>query len=607
MMGSFFKERLKRIHYMTQSKIRNIAIIAHVDHGKTTLVDQFFKQSGMFRDNQAVSERLMDSMDLEKERGITIAAKNGSFCYKDYWINIIDTPGHADFGGQVERVLRMADGCLLLVDAQEGPMPQTYFVLKKALALSLPILVVINKIDKPAARPNWAVDQVFDLFVKLEAPDHLLDFPVIYASAKGGYALKNAEDPVEGGSMTPLVEKIIEFIPPPTGDPDGILQLQVNTIDYSPYLGKLGIGKVVNGTVNINQNIVVAKRDGSLSPVRISKIFKFERNEKKAVERAAAGEIVAVAGLDDITVGVTFTSPENPEPLPLIDIDPPTIAMHFIPNDSPFAGQDGQFVTSRQIEARLFRETLGDVALQVDALGSGAGFKVSGRGELHLSILIEKMRREGYEFQVTRPVVIMKEEEGKTLAPYEELTIDVDENYQGPVIEKLGRLKGQMLEMTRRNEMIRLNYKVPTRGLIGFRGEFLTLTKGMGVMNYVFAGYGPYAGEITNRTSGALVVKEDCTTVAYALFNLQDRGTLFLGPSVKVYRGQIIGEHSRAGDLVINPAKGKKLTNIRAAGSDENVILTPPTILSLEDCIAFINDDELVEVTPAAIRLRKRK
>lgn len=607
MMGSFFNERLKRIHYMTQSKIRNIAIIAHVDHGKTTLVDQFFKQSGMFRDNQAVSERLMDSMDLEKERGITIAAKNGSFCYKDYWINIIDTPGHADFGGQVERVLRMADGCLLLVDAQEGPMPQTYFVLKKALALSLPILVVINKIDKPAARPNWAVDQVFDLFVKLEAPDHLLDFPVIYASAKAGYALKNAEDPVEGGSMTPLVEKIIEFIPPPTGDPNGILQLQVNTIDYSPYLGKLGIGKVVNGTININQNIAVAKRDGSLSPVRISKIFKFERNEKKTVERAEAGEIVAVAGLDDITVGVTFTSPENPEPLPLIDIDPPTIAMHFIPNDSPFAGQDGQFVTSRQIEARLFRETLGDVALQVDALGGGVGFKVSGRGELHLSILIEKMRREGYEFQVTRPVVIMKEEEGKTLEPYEELTIDVDENYQGPVIEKLGRLKGQMLEMNRRNEMIRLNYKVPTRGLIGFRGEFLTLTKGMGVMNYVFAGYGPYAGEITNRTSGALVVKEDCTTVAYALFNLQDRGTLFLGPGVKVYRGQIIGEHSRAGDLVINPAKGKKLTNVRAAGSDENVILTPPTILSLEDCIAFINDDELVEVTPAAIRLRKRK
>ena len=592
---------------MVQNKIRNIAIIAHVDHGKTTLVDQFFKQSGMFRDNQAMTERLMDSMDLEKERGITIAAKNGSFCYKDYWINIIDTPGHADFGGQVERVLRMADGCLLLVDAQEGPMPQTYFVLKKALAISLPTLVVINKIDKPAARPDWAVDQVFDLFVKLEAPDELLDFPVIYASAKGGYALSSAGDPIIDASMTPLFEKIIEFIPPPAGNPDDILQLQVNTIDYSPYLGKLGIGKVVNGTISINQNIVVAKRDGSISPVRISKIFRFERDQKIAVEKARAGEIVAVAGLDDITVGVTFTSPETPKTLPLIDIDPPTIAMHFIPNDSPFAGQEGQFVTSRQIADRLFRETLGDVALQVEALGGGAGFKVSGRGELHLSILIEKMRREGYEFQVTRPLVIMKEEDGQVREPYEELTIDVDENYQGPVIEKLGRLKGKMLEMNRRNAMIRLAYKVPTRGLIGFRSEFLTLTKGMGVMNYVFAGYGPYAGEITNRASGVLVVKEDCTTVAYALFNLQDRGTLFLGPGVKVYKGQIVGEHTRAGDLVVNPAKGKKLTNIRAAGSDENVILTPPTLLSLEDCIAFINDDELVEVTPAAIRLRKRK
>ncbi len=592
---------------MTQNKIRNIAIIAHVDHGKTTLVDQFFKQSGMFRDNQAMAERLMDSMDLEKERGITIAAKNGSFCYKDYWINIIDTPGHADFGGQVERVLRMADGCLLLVDAQEGPMPQTYFVLKKALALSLPILVVINKIDKPAARPDWAVDQVFDLFVKLEAPDELLDFPIVYASAKGGYALNSPEDSTENGSMSPLFGKIIEFIPPPAGDPAGILQFQVNTIDYSPYLGKLGIGKVVNGTINLNQNIAVAKRDGSISPVRISKIFKFERDQKIAVEKAQAGDIVAVAGLNDINVGVTFTDPENPKPLPLIDIDPPTIAMHFIPNDSPFAGQDGQFVTSRQIEDRLFRETLSDVALQVEALGGGTGFKVSGRGELHLSILIEKMRREGFEFQVTRPVVIMKEEDGKTLEPYEELTIDVDERYQGPVIERLGSLKGQMLEMNRRNEMIRLSYKVPTRGLIGFRSEFLTLTKGMGVMNYVFAGYGPYAGEITNRTSGVLVAKENCTTVAYALFNLQERGSLFLGPGVKVYKGQIIGEHCRAGDMVVNPAKGKKLTNMRASGSDENVILTPPTLLSLEDCIAFINDDELVEVTPKAIRLRKRK
>jgi GTP-binding protein len=591
---------------MNQNNIRNIAIIAHVDHGKTTLVDQFFQQSGMFRDNQVMAERVMDSMDLEKERGITISAKNGSFRYKDHRVNIIDTPGHADFGGQVERVLRMADGCLLLVDAQEGPMPQTYFVLKKALALSLPVLVVINKIDKPAARSNWAVDQVFDLFVKLEAPDELLDFPVIYASAKGGYAINEAEDSIEGASMNPLFEKIIEFIPPPAGDPNEVLQLQVNTIDYSPYLGKLGIGKVVNGTININQNIVVAKRDGSLAPVRISKIFKFELDEKTPVEKAAAGDIVAVAGLDDINVGVTFTDPDTPRPLPLIDIDPPTIAMHFIPNDSPFAGQDGQFVTSRQIEDRLFRETLSDVALQVDPLVEGIGFNVAGRGELHLSILIEKMRREGYEFQVTRPVVIMKKEGGQTLEPYEELTIDVDENFQGSVIEKLGGLKGKMLEMNRRNEMIRLTYKVPTRGLIGFRSEFLTLTKGMGVMNYVFAGYGPYAGEITNRTSGVLVAKENCTTVAYALFNLQDRGTLFLNPGVKVYKGQIIGEHCRTGDLVVNPAKGKKLTNMRASGSDENVILTPPALLSLEDCIAFINDDELLEVTPKAIRLRKR-
>ena len=592
---------------MDQNKIRNIAIIAHVDHGKTTLVDQFFQQSGMYRDNQAMEERLMDSMDLEKERGITISAKNGSFRYKDHRINIIDTPGHADFGGQVERVLRMADGCLLLVDAQEGPMPQTYFVLKKALALSLPVLVVINKIDKPAARSNWAVDQVFDLFVKLEAPDKLLDFPVIYASAKGGYAINNADDSIEGADMDPLFEKIVEFIPPPSGDPDGILQLQVNTIDYSPYLGKLGIGKVVNGTINISQNIVVARRDGSLSPVRISKIFTFERDQKVPAEKAQAGEIIAVAGLDDITVGVTFTDPDNPMPLPLIDIDPPTIAMHFIPNDSPFAGQDGQFVTSRHIQERLFRETLSDVALQVEALGEGIGFKVSGRGELHLSILIEKMRREGYEFQVTRPVVIMKEEGGQKMEPYEELSIDVEENYQGPVIEKLGGLKGQMLGMDRRNEMIRLSYKVPTRSLIGFRSEFLTLTKGMGVMNYVFAGYGPYAGEITNRARGVLVAKEKCTTVAYALFNLQDRGSLFLDPGVKVYAGQIVGEHSRAGDLVVNPAKGKKLTNMRASGSDENVVLTPPNKLSLEDCIAFINDDELVEITPLAIRLRKRK
>ncbi|MCF6290064.1 MAG: translational GTPase TypA [Desulfobacterales bacterium] len=589
---------------MDRNKIRNIAIIAHVDHGKTTLVDQLFQQSGMFRDNQVVTERLMDSMDLERERGITITSKNGSYRYRDYRINIIDTPGHADFGGQVERVLRMADGCLLLVDAQEGPMPQTYFVLKKALAISLPIIVVINKIDKPAARPDWAVDQVFDLFVKLNAPDELLDFPVIYASAKAGVASKELED--GSTTMEPLSAEIIARIPAPAGDPDAPLQMQVNTIDYSLYLGRLGIGKVVNGTLNINKSVVVARRDGSVVPVRISKIFRFECDQKVAVEQAGVGEIVAVAGLDDITVGVTFTDAHDPRPLPLIEIDPPTIAMNFIPNDSPFAGTEGKFVTSRHIEERLRRETLADVALVVEPLADSVGYKVSGRGELHLSILIEKMRREGYEFQVTRPQVIMRRENGQFLEPYEELTIDVEDRYKGAVIEKLGNLKGQMLEMYQENGMARMVYKLPTRGLLGFRSEFMTDTKGMGIMNYVFAEYGPHAGEIKNRINGVLMAKEPCTTVAYALFNLQDRGRLFLGPGVKVYPGQIIGEHCRASDLVVNPAKGKKLTNMRASGTDENVVLTPPVAMTLEDCIAYINDDELVEVTPKSIRLRKR-
>ena len=590
---------------MDQAKIRNVAIIAHVDHGKTTLVDQLFRQSGMFRSNQAMTERLMDSMDLEKERGITIASKNGSYKYKDYWINIIDTPGHADFGGQVERVLRMADGCLLLVDAQEGPMPQTYFVLKKALANALPIIVVINKIDKPAARCDWAVDQVFDLFVKLNAPDELLEFPVVYASAKQGYALRSLGE--ANTNMDPISEMIVSAIPAPTGSSDAPLQMQVNTIDYSPYLGRLGIGKVVNGTLKINKDIAVARRDGSISPIRISKIFRFEANEKISVPEATCGEIVAMAGMDDVTVGVTFTDPLNPQPLPLIEIDPPTLSMNFVPNDSPFAGREGKFVTSRHIEERLARETLADVALHVQPLTEGVGFKVSGRGELHLSILIEKMRREGYEFQVTRPQVIMKEENGRSLEPFEELTIDVDEQYQGVVIEKLGKLKGQMLEMRNENGMAKLIYKIPTRGLLGFRSQFMTDTKGMGIMNYVFAEYGPYAGEITNRVNGVLIVKEQSTTVAYALFNLQDRGRLFLGPGVDVYVGQIIGENSRPADMVVNPAKGKKLTNMRASGSDEAVILTPPRLMSLEDCIAYINDDELVEVTPASIRLRKRK
>ncbi len=592
---------------MEQSKIRNVAIIAHVDHGKTTLVDQLFKHSGMFRDNQQVTERLMDSMDLERERGITITAKNGSYQYKDHWINIIDTPGHADFGGQVERVLRMADGALLLVDAQEGPMPQTYFVLKKALENNLPVIVVINKIDKPAARCDWVVDQVFDLFVKLNAPDDILDFPVVYASAKNGYSLLDPNDSVEdGGSMVHISQMIVDHTPPPVGSSEEPLQMQVGTIDYSPYLGRLGIGKVVNGTMQLNQPIVVARRDGTIKPVRISKIFRFECDEKIAVDSAGIGEIVAVAGMEDVTVGVTFTDPENPRPLPLITIDPPTISMNFIPNDSPFAGKEGKYVTSRHINDRLQREILADVALQVHALEDAVGYKVSGRGELHLSILIEKMRREGYEFQVTRPQVIFKEENGKVLEPYEKLTVDVDEQYQGAVIEKLGKLKGQLEEMDSANGMVRMIFNIPTRGLLGYRSEFMTDTKGMGMMAYVFSAYGPYAGDIINRVNGVLVVKEPCTAVAYALFNLQERGKMFIYPGDPLYQGQVIGEHSRSTDLVVNPAKGKKLTNMRASGSDEAVILTPPVAMSLEECIAYINDDELVEVTPKSIRLRKR-
>ena len=592
---------------MEQQKIRNVAIIAHVDHGKTTLVDQLFKHSGMFRDNQEVTERLMDSMDLERERGITITAKNGSYQYKDYWINIIDTPGHADFGGQVERVLQMADGALLLVDAQEGPMPQTYFVLKKALQNNLPVIVVINKIDKPAARCAWVVDEVFDLFVKLNAPDDILDFPVVYASAKNGYSLLDPEDPVEpAAGMSHISQMIVDHIPAPRGSAAAPLQMQVGTIDYSPYLGRLGIGKVVNGTMELNQPIVVARRDGSIKPVRISKLFRFECDGKVAIDSAGVGEIVAVAGMEDVTVGVTFTDPDNPQPLPLITIDPPTISMNFIPNDSPFAGKEGKFVTSRHIGDRLQREVLADVALRVEVLTDAVGYKVSGRGELHLSILIEKMRREGYEFQVTRPRVILKEEDGQVFEPYERLTVDVDEQYQGAVIEKLGRLRGQMEEMDSANGMVRLVFTIPTRGLLGYRSQFMTDTKGMGMMAYVFHDYGPYAGEIVNRVNGVLVVKEPCTAVAYALFNLQERGRLFIDPGAPLYQGQIVGENSRAVDMVVNPAKGKKLTNMRASGSDEAVILTPPVKMTLEDCIAYINDDELVEVTPQSIRLRKR-
>lgn len=588
---------------MEQSRIRNIAIIAHVDHGKTTLVDQLFRQSGLFRDNQVVEERLMDSMDLEKERGITITSKNGSFLYKGHLINIIDTPGHADFGGQVERVLKMADGALLLVDAAEGPMPQTYFVLKKALALDLPVIVVINKIDKPAARCDRVVDEVFDLFVKLGAPDHILDFPVIYASAKDGYA--TLDHSKKNGSMIPLFDMIIEAIPAPVGDPEGPFQMLVSSLSYSTFLGRLAIGKITSGKLHIDKEVVVATPGTEVRPARIRKIYRFRGPEKSETEEAGVGEIVAVAGMETITIGETLTEPLNPAPLDGIEVDPPTVSMTFVPNDSPFYGKEGRFVTSRHLRDRLFRETLSDVALVVEELEDIQGYKVSGRGELHLSILIEKMRREGYEFQVTRPQVIFKEEDGKRLEPYEELMIDVDENYMGRVIENLGGRKGVLLEMHQDNGMARLTYKIPTRGLLGFRSELLTETRGMGVMNYVFLGFDEFAGEIRNRTRGVLIAMEQSTTVAYALFNLQDRGRLFLGPGEKVYAGQIIGEHSRETDIIVNPAKGKKLTNMRAAGSDDAVVLTPYARMTLEDCISYINDDELVEITPESIRLRK--
>ena len=487
-------------------------------------------------------------------------------------------------------------------------MPQTYFVLKKALQNNLPVIVVINKIDKPAARCAWVVDQVFDLFVKLNAPDDVLDFPVVYASAKDGYALADPDDPKEGGMGMQIISKMItEHIPAPTGSPDAPLQLQISTIDYSAYLGRLGIGKVINGTISINQPLAVARRDGTIKPVRISKIYRFESDGKVPIDSASVGEIVAVAGMEDVTVGVTFTDPITPMPLPLIAIDPPTISMNFIPNDSPFAGKEGKFVTSRHIEERLAREVLSDVALHYEPLTDAVGYRVSGRGELHLSILIEKMRREDFEFQVTRPEVIMKEENGKIMEPFEALTIDVDEKYQGAVIEKLGKLKGQMEEMTTGHAgMMRMVFKIPTRGLLGYRSEFMTDTKGMGMMSYVFAEYGPYAGEIKNRLNGVLLVKDPCTAVAYALFSLQERGTLFIHPGEPLYTGQIIGESSRGGDMVVNPGKGKKLTNMRASGTDEAIILTPPRAMTLEDCIAYINDDELVEVTPKSIRLRKR-
>jgi GTP-binding protein len=589
---------------MYRDSIRNIAIIAHVDHGKTTLVDQLFRQSGTFRDNEVMAERLMDSMDLERERGITIKSKNGTIRYGENTINIIDTPGHADFGGEVERVLQMADGALLLVDAQEGPMPQTYFVLKKALARNLPIVVVINKIDKPVTRPHWVVDQVFDLFVSLDAPHAILDFHVVYASARDGHASLDPAHP--GKDMKVLFDAILKYIPAPSGDPDAPLQLQVASIDHSSFLGRLGIGKVTAGRLTVNMPIVMSTSSGQLVPGRITKIYRYERTEKVETSAAEAGDIVAVAGMENVLVGDTFTDPVNPRPMPPLPVDPPTVSMNFSSNSSPFAGQEGTYCTSTHLAERLNREALSDVAMHVEPLPDGNGFRVSGRGELHISIKVEKMRREGYEFQVSSPHVIMKEVNGELHEPYEELTIDVPDVSKGVVIEKLGGRKGQMLEMVPEGGMVRLRYKIPTRGLMGYKSEFMSDTRGMGVLNYVFHGYDKHVGELRNRHNGVLLSMSNCTTVAYALFNLQDRGRLFMGPGVKVYRGQIVGEHCRENDLTVNPAKGKQLTNMRASGSDENIILTPHVQMSLEQCIAYINDDELVEVTPKNVRMRKR-
>lgn len=483
-------------------------------------------------------------------------------------------------------------------------MPQTYFVLKKALALQLRVIVVINKIDKPAARIDWTLNEVFDLFVKLNAPDHLLDFPVLYASSRDGYAMHLPTD--ERKDMGPLCDAIVKHIPPPKGDANAPLQMLISSIDYSPYLGRLGIGKITQGKLAINKSVAVVQRSGAIVPARITKIYRFSTNSKIETPEAGVGEVVAVAGMNDVTIGVTYTDPESPCPLPPMDIDPPTISMNFIANDSPFAGREGTYVTSRHLRDRLLQETLVDIAVRVEPLSDSSGYKVSGRGELHLSILIEKMRREGYEFQVTRPQVIFQtDSDGNTLEPYEELTVDVEEPYMGAVMERLGRRRGLVQQMDSANGMVRMVWKVPTRGLLGFKNEFMTITCGMGVMNYVFAEYAAYAGDIPNRINGALVSQEMGETSGYAMFNLQDRGRLFVGPGVAVYPGMIVGEHCRDNNLMVNPCKAKKLTNVRAAGSDENIILTPPTVLSLEDCIAYINDDERVEITPKNIRLRK--
>ncbi|MGL4407772.1 translational GTPase TypA [Zoogloea sp.] len=585
--------------------IRNIAIIAHVDHGKTTLVDQLLRQSGTFRENQQVSERVMDSNDLEKERGITILAKNCAIQYGDTHINIIDTPGHADFGGEVERVLSMVDGVLLLVDAVEGPMPQTRFVTRKALALGLKPIVVINKIDRPGSRPDWVINHTFDLFDKLGATDEQLDFPVVYASALNGFAMLDADKP--GTDMTALYEAILKHVPAPDVDAEAPLQLQICSLDYSTYIGQLGIGRIKRGRIKPNQDVVVMYGDENRGKAKISQILTFKGLERSPAESAEAGDIVLVSGVDQVNIGVTLCAPDSIEALPPIAVDEPTLTMNFMVNSSPLAGREGKFVTSRQIRERLEKELLKNVALRVDYSGDSDTFQVSGRGELHLTILLENMRREGYELAVGRPKVVFKEIDGVKCEPYEMLTVDVEEDHQGGVMEELGRRRGEMQDMQPDGKgRVRLEYRIPARGLIGFQGEFLTLTRGTGLASHVFDDYGPMAGTMGERRNGVLISQDDGEAVAYALWKLQDRGRMFVSPGDALYEGMIIGIHTRDNDLVVNPIKGKQLTNVRASGTDEAVRLIPPIQLTLESAIEFISDDEVVEITPKNIRLRKR-
>jgi len=588
-----------------QNKIRNLAIIAHVDHGKTTLVDGLLKQSGVFHEKQLVQERILDRNELERERGITIMAKNTAVFYRDYKFNIVDTPGHADFGGEVERIVQMVDGVLLLVDAFEGPMPQTRFVLKKALAAGLVPIVVINKMDRPNARPVQVVDQVLDLFIELGADEQQLDFPIVYTIARRGEASLNPD----GGflDLTPLFEKIVEHIPSPAANPAGILQVGVTMIDYDPYIGRLAIGRVHNGSVAAKQEVAVIRKDGAAKKQRLTGVFVFEGLKKTPVEQAQAGDIIVLSGLADINVGETVSDPEQPEPLDFVEIDAPTVQVIFQVNKSPFAGREGEHVTSRKLAERLCRERESDVSLKVEVTDSPDVFLISGRGELHLSILIETMRREGYEFEVSRPKVILQEIDGENCEPVEELMVDVPECFLGFVMERLGARRGEVLSMEHLSDgRVWVKFMVPTRGLFGFRNEFLTGTKGMGIMYHSFNHYAPFKGEISTRASGSLVAFETGETTAYGLENAQERGELFVGVGVPVYRGMVVGENSRAGDLPINVCKKKQLTNFRSSTAETSTRLIPPRQMSLERCLEFLADDELLEITPKSLRIRKK-